>query len=301
MMGLRHALRSLRREWRLPELRTLVAALLLAVLALGTVGTLSSRVERAVLMSAAEVIGGDMGVNAATALPDTFVQHAHALSLQTSELANFPSVAFANQRSQLLEVIAADARWPLRGKLAILGARGRDVVAHAPPQGEVYLDHRALVALDLRIGDRVQLGGRELTIAAQLQREPDGGGLFALAPRAVMALADAQAAGLLGTGSRAHHRLLVAGDPSQVVAYRDWAKANLPSNADLITPRQVQERLRVAFDRAGAFLRLSALLAALLSGIAIALAARRYAWRKLDEIALLRALGASRGFTFGGL
>ncbi|HET6913450.1 MAG TPA: FtsX-like permease family protein [Rhodanobacteraceae bacterium] len=301
MNGLRHALRSLRREWHLPELRTLVAALLLAVLALGTVGTLSSRVERAVLMSAAEVIGGDMGVNAATALPDEFLQHAHALGLQTSELANFPSVAFANQRSQLLEVIAADAHWPLRGKLVILGTRGRDLVAHAPPRGEVYLDHRALVALDLHVGERVQLGGRELAIAAQLQREPDGGGLFALAPRAVMALADAQAAGLLGTGSRAHHRLLVAGDPSQVEAYSSWAKANLPSNADLITPREVQERLRVAFDRAGAFLRLSALLAALLSGIAIALAARRYARRKLDEIALLRALGASRGFTFGGL
>ncbi|HEX6614435.1 MAG TPA: FtsX-like permease family protein [Rhodanobacteraceae bacterium] len=294
-------LRSLRREWRLPELRTLVAALLLAVLALGTVGTLSSRVERAVLMGAAEVIGGDMGVNAAMPLPDAFVRRAHALGLQTSDLANFPSVAFANQRSQLLEVVAAGARWPLRGKLAILGARGNDVDTHAPPQGEVYLDHRALVALGLRVGDRVQLGGRDLRVTAQLQREPDGGDLFALAPRAVMALADAQAAGLLGTGSRAHHRLLVAGDPSQVEAYRAWAKTNLPSDADLVTPQEVQQRLRVAFDRAGAFLRLSALLAALLAGIAIALAARRYAWRKLDEVALLRALGASRGFTFGGL
>jgi putative ABC transport system permease protein len=301
MNGSRHALRSLRREWRLPELRTLIAALLLAVLALGTVGTLSSRVEHAVLMSAAEVIGGDMGVNAATALPDAFVSHARALGLQSSELANFPSMAFANQRSQLLEVIAADAHWPLRGKLVILGAGGHDAITRAPAQGEIYLDHRAMVALGLRVGNRVQLGGRELRIAAQLQREPDGGGLFALAPRAVMALADAQAAGLLGTGSRAHHRLLVAGDPSQVEAYRSWAKANLPSNADLITPREVQERLRVSFDRASAFLRLSALLAALLSGIAIALAARRYARRKLDEIALLRALGASRGFTFGGL
>jgi putative ABC transport system permease protein len=301
MTGFRHALRSLRREWRLPELRTLIAALLLAVLALGTVGTLSSRVERAVLMSAAEVIGGDMGVNAATPLPDAFVQHAQALGLQTSHLANFPSVAFANQRSQLLEVVAGDARWPLRGKLVILGARGNEVITHAPPPGEVYLDHRALVALGLRVGSKLQLGGRELRITAQLQREPDGGGLFALAPRAVMALADARAAGLLGRGSRAHHRLLVAGDPSQVEAYRTWAKANLPADADLVTPQEVQQRLRVAFDRAGAFLRLSALLAALLAGIAIALAARRYARRKLDEIALLRALGASRGFTFGGL
>lgn len=299
--GLRLGLRNLRREWRLPELRTLIAALLLAVLALGTVDTLSSRVERAVVMGAAELIGGDMGVNAASPLPNDFEARAHALDLQTSQLANFPSVAFANQRSQLLEVIAGDRHWPLRGKLVILDANGHEVVAHAPAQGDVFLDHRALVALGLHVGDRLQLGGRSLRVAAQLQSEPDGGGLLALAPRAVMALADAQAAGLLGTGSWAHHRLLVAGDPSQVESYRVWAKANLPSNADLVTPQEVQQRLHVAFDRAGAFLRLSALLAALLAGIAIALSARRYAYRKLDEIALLRALGASRGVAFGGL
>ena len=50
----RLALRTLRREWRLPELRTLIAALLLSVIALGAVGTLATRVQRAVLMSAAD-------------------------------------------------------------------------------------------------------------------------------------------------------------------------------------------------------------------------------------------------------
>src|SRR6185369_1977824 len=46
-------------------------------------------------------------------------------------------------------------------------------------------------------------------------------------------------------------------------------------------------------ERGEAFLRLAALLAALLSGIAVALAAGRYARRKTDEVALLRCLGAS--------
>src|SRR6185437_12107179 len=66
--GPRHALRTLRREWRLPELRTLIAALLLSVIALGAVGTLATRVQRAVVMSAAELIGGDLGIDAATPL-----------------------------------------------------------------------------------------------------------------------------------------------------------------------------------------------------------------------------------------
>src|SRR5574337_1398365 len=159
---------------------------------------------------------------------------------------------------------------------------------------------RSLVALGLKVGDRLQLGGRELTIAAELVRQPDGGELLALAPRAMMSLADARAAGLLGVGSRARHRLLLAGAPAEVQRWRDWVRTTtLPQGARLITPEQTQERMRSAFDRAGAFLRLTALLSALLAGIAIALSAQRYARRKSIEVALLRALGTSRRRVLG--
>jgi putative ABC transport system permease protein len=299
--GPRHALRTLRREWRLPELRTLIAALLLSVVVLGTVGTLAVRVQRAVLMSAAELIGGDLGIDASSPLPAPFVQHAKSLGLRTSTLAEFPSVAFAGDRSQLLSVTASDGAWPLRGKLLIAGTGGQGRAVHAPAAGSVYLDHRALVSLQLKAGDRVQVGGMDLAIAGQLEQQPGGGDLISLAPHAVMALPDAEAAGLLGTGSRARHRLLVAGSVGGVDAYRAWAKAQLPTDARLVTPEDVQQRLAVAFDRAGSFLRLAALLAALLAGIAVALSAQRYARRKTDEIALLRALGASSRFAFGSL
>src|SRR6185437_9111205 len=289
MSGPRHALRTLRREWRLPELRTLIAALLLSVIALGAVGTLAARVQRAVVMSAAELIGGDLGIDAASPLPAAFVHHAQTLGLHMSTLAEFPSVAFAGDRSQLLSVTAGDGAWPLRGKLTVVGRDDQSEVTHAPPAGSVYLDHRALVSLQLKVGDRVQVGGMDLAIAGELDQQPGGGDLIALAPRAVMALADAKSAGLLGTGSRARHRLLVAGSVAGVDAYRAWAKAHLPADARMVTPEEVQQRLAVAFDRAGSFLRLAALLAALLAGIAVALSAQRYARRKTDEIALLRA------------
>ncbi|HEX7130380.1 MAG TPA: FtsX-like permease family protein, partial [Rhodanobacteraceae bacterium] len=301
MIGPRHALRTLRREWRLPELRTLIGALLLSVVVLGAVASLAARVQGAVLMSAAELIGGDLGINAAIPLPQEFIRHAHTLGLRTSALAGFPSVAFANDRSQLLQVVAADAAWPLRGKLVIEGMDGIERSTHAPPAGGIYLDHRALVALGLKIGQHVQVGGMNLVIAGQIQQQPGGGDLVALAPRAVMALADAKAAGLLGTGSRARHRLLFAGAVTPVESYRAWARAHLPADAQMVTPDDVQQRLAVAFDRAGTFLRLAALLAALLAGIAVALSAQRYAHRKTDEVALLRALGASSRFAFGSL
>ncbi|MDE1957730.1 MAG: FtsX-like permease family protein [Xanthomonadaceae bacterium] len=295
MNTLRLGLRTLRREWRLPELRTLAAALLLAVAALGAVATLAARVEAALLASAAELIGGDAGISDNRPLPPAVAAEAQRLALTVNRSSTFPSVAFNGTLSQLLDVRATDASYPLRGTLRLADAAGRIIDGRGPAAGTVDLDHRALVALDLTVGDRVQIGGRELTIGAEIVREPDGGELFAIAPRALMSLADAEAAGLLGTGSRVQHRLLVAGSAASVDEFVVWLKAHRPPDAELITPERTQQRLRIAFDRAGAFLRLSALLSALLAGVAIALSAQRYARRKTDEIALLRALGAPRG------
>ena len=294
------ALRSLRREWRLPELRTLAASLVLAVVALGVVATLTARMEHGVLASAAELIGGDLGVSAPQNIPDAFATAGSERGLAVTHTASFPSVAFAQQQSQLLDVLAADATYPLRGSLLINDASGRQIVSHGPGAGTVLLDHRALVALNRRIGDTVQVGGRDLRIAGELLQEPDGGELVAMAPRALMNLGDAEQAGLLGVGSRARHTLLLAGEPAAVQSWRAWAKSTaLPQGGELITPEQTQERMRSAFDRAGAFLRLTALLSALLSGVAIALASQRYARRKTSEVSLLRALGTSRGRVLG--
>jgi len=299
MRLLRLALRSLVREWHLPELRTLAASLVLAVVALGVVATLATRIERGMLANAAELIGGDLGIGSPQRLPDAYAAQAHEDGLALTRGAGFPSVAFAHEQSQLLDVQAADAAYPLRGTLELRATRG-DYIGHGPAAGEVYLDHRAMVALRLKPGDTVQVGGRNLRIAAELLRQPDGGELFALAPRAIMNLADAEQAGLLGAGSRARHRLLVAGEPSAVARWRSWAQAQkLPPGAELITPEQTQERMRSAFDRASAFLRLTALLSALLAGVAIALAAQRYARRKTNEVALLRALGTPRRRVLG--
>jgi putative ABC transport system permease protein len=294
------ALRTVRREWHLPELRTLAASLVLAVVALGVVATLSTRIERGMLASAAELIGGDIGIESPQNLPDTFANEAHQRGLNTTVTASFPSVAFANQKTQLLDVQASDQHYPLRGTLELGDATGRSHNGQAPAAGSVYLDHRALVALNLKVGQQLQLGGRQLTITAELLRQPDGGELFALAPRALMSLTDAEQAGLLGVGSRARHRLLLAGDPTAVQSWRDWVQSTkLPQGAELVTTEQTQERMRTAFDRAGAFLRLTALLSALLAGVAIALAAQRYARRKTAEVALLRALGTSRKRVLG--
>jgi len=295
MRPLAFAWRTLRREFRYGELATLGAALVLAVAALGAVATLGQRVEQSVVSSAAELIGGDVGVASRQALPPELAAEATRLGLATSVGADFPTVLFAHGKSQLSEVRATDDAYPLRGELRIMTADGGSAVRKAPPAGSVFVEHRLLVALGLSPGDTLDVGDSHLTVAGEIEHEPDGGELFRLAPRLLMRLDDARRAGLLGTGSRVRNRLMAAGAAPAVQTFTAYLQGHKPDTAELITVQQSQQNLRSAFERGEAFLRLAALLAALLSGIAVALAAQRYARRKTDDVALLRCLGASGG------
>ncbi len=295
MKPLAFAARSLRREFRHAELVTLAAALVLAVAALTAVATLASRVERALVLSAAELIGGDLAIGAGKALPPAFADEAQRRQLTSNRQAEFPSMLFAGDASQLCSVRASDSAFPLRGALEVRDATGSTRAAHAPPPGQIYADHAVLVALKVAVGERVQLGGRDLVLAGEISKTPDTGDLLRLAPRVLMNLADAEATGLLGAGSRARHLLLLAGNEGDIAGFAAWAKPRLPDGARITTLEDAQQNLRSAFERGESFLRLAALLAALLSGVAIALAAQRFARRKTEEVALLRCLGASRG------
>ncbi len=295
------AARSLRREFRHGELATLAAALVLAVAALTAVGTLASRVENAILASATELLGGDLGVTARrTPLPESFTSKASELGLSSSRSVEFSSVVFAGDNSQFSEVRSVDDSYPLRGELLVKDVEGNQHSAPAPASGQAYADRAVLNALGRNVGDRLQLGGRDLQIMGEIVSAP-GGPVFQFAPTVLMNTADAETSGLLGTGSRARFRILVAGPTDAVEDYAGWAKANLPSNARLITVAEAQANLRNSFERGENFLRLAALLAALLAGIAVALAAQRFARRKTEEVAVLRCLGASRNEIILGL
>lgn len=301
MKPLVFAARSLRREFRHGELATLAAALVLAVAALTAVGTLANRVERAILASASELLGGDLGVSSRrTDLPASFIEQAQALGLASNRIAEFSSVIFAGERSQFTEVRAVDDTFPLRGTLSVRDRAGQLATARAPASGEAYADRAVLVALERQVGETLQMGGRDLVIAGEIVNAP-GGAVFQFAPTLLMNLGDAEASGLLGIGSRAGRRVLVAGPEAAVARYAEWARANLPPGARVSTIEDAQQNLRTAFERGESFLRLAALLAALLAGIAVALAAQRFARRKTEDVALLRCLGASRGEILGAL
>jgi putative ABC transport system permease protein len=114
----------------------------------------------------------------------------------------------------------------------------------------------------------------------------------------LMNAGDLPATGLIQPGSRATYQLLAAGEQDRVVAFERWVKARLGRGERLESLENARPETRAALDRAQKFLGLTAMLAVILSAVAIALSTRRYTERHLDGYAVMRCLGAGQSRLF---
>ncbi len=298
---LKLSLRMLRRDWRAGELNVLLLALLVAVASVTTVGFFAERVQRALVAQANEMLAGDLVLIADHVTPPNFQPQAAQQKLQTANTLVFPSMVSMNGQSQLADIKAVSATYPLRGKLRITGEINTpDKIAERAPQpGEAWVAERLLLKLNLKVGDTLNVGRAPLKITAILTKEPDNVlDYFNIAPRLIMSLDDVPATQLVQTGSRVSYRLLLAGDPAQVDAYREWATPKLGRGERLESIRDARPEVRIGLERAQQFLGLASLLSVILAAVAVALAARRFMQRHLDSCAMLRCLGASQSAMF---
>ncbi|MDX1514012.1 MAG: FtsX-like permease family protein [Gammaproteobacteria bacterium] len=300
--AIRLALRFLKREWRAGELGVVVAALVVAVGSITAVGFFTDRMSRAMEIGATELLAADMLVLSTDPIGSEFADEARSRGLSSARTVSFRSVVTAGERLELAEVKFVDGNYPLRGRLRT-AARPYNVDAPAdavPEPGSAWLDPRLFGLLGVEPGDEIGVGARRLRISAVLSYEPDrGGDLFNIAPRVLLNLDDLESTELVQPGSRVRYRMLFAGDPRPVEAFRKWLSGRLEPNQQIQGIRDARPELRVALERANRFLGLAALVSVLLAGVAIAISARRFADRHLDTAAMLRCLGFhQRGISF---
>lgn len=299
MKALTFALRLFRRDWRSGELRLLSLALMLAVAAITAVGFFTNRVERAMELQAAEMLAADIVIASSNPIPDVFGQKAIKYQLRTARTLSFPSVILHGDQTQLVEVKAVSAEYPLRGELRTRpNLVSADQANTQPPlSGTLWVAPRLLAAMNLDAGGSLSLGESQFQVSAVLSRDTgEGGNLFRLGPRVLMALEDIPTTGLVTPASRVRHQLLVAGERESVENYRSWVEENLPTGARMETMENARPELRSALDRGRRFLALAALAAVLVAGAAVALATRRFVDNQSDTSAIMRCLGATRRF-----
>ncbi|WP_374005953.1 ABC transporter permease [Delftia lacustris] len=301
--------RTLWRDLRAGELRLLIVAVMLAVAALSSVGFFADRLQAGLQRDARQLLGGDVVVVGDNPTAPAFAERARAEGLQALETSSFPTMARASDAqggmSRLVALKSVPEGYPLRGSLRVADAPGAAdrATREIPARGEAWVDAPLLESLGIGVGDMLLLGDAQLRVARIISIEPDrGAGFMNFAPRVMITSADLAATGLVQPASRITYRLAVAGagDGSEaaVQRYRVWAEqqAKAPGvhGVRVESLDSGRPEMRQTLDRAEKFLSLVALLAALLSAVAVALAARGFANSHLDASAMLRVLGQSQ-------
>ncbi len=297
--------RTLWRDLRSGDLRLLMVAVTLAVAALTAVGFFADRLKGGLQRDALQLLGGDAVVSSDNPTPPNFVAKARELGLSVVTNLGFPTMARATDEqggaAKLVALKVVEPGYPLRGALRVASAPdAADAITRAiPARGQAWVDAALLEALGLKMGDTLLLGDARLTVHTVIVVEPDrGAGFMNFAPRVMINTQDIAATKLIQPASRLTYRMAVAGDEKPVQEFVAWADAQVKqASANGLRGVRVESlqagrpEMSQTLDRADKFLSLVALLAALLSAVAVALSARAFAASHLDDCAMLRVLG----------
>ncbi|ROM93423.1 ABC transporter permease [Pseudomonas brassicacearum] len=290
------AIRQLLRDARAGELRVLFFALLVAVAASTAIGYFGARLNGAMLLRATEFLGADMLLEGSSPARPEQIQSGKELGLQHAQVVEFSSVIATDNGIQLSSIKAVDGVYPLRGQLKSAPAPfAPEEAGGSPKPGEAWAEARLLTALNLKVGDTIDVGMKTLHLTRVLTYEPDrAGNFYSLTPRVMINLADLTATGVVQPGSRVSYHDLWRGTAPALETYRQLIKPGLAANQRLQDARDGNRQIGGALGKAERYLNMASLVAVLLSGVAVALSATRFAIRRFDASALLRCLGLSR-------
>ncbi|WP_460232253.1 ABC transporter permease [Aurantivibrio plasticivorans] len=292
--------RLLWRNWRSGEVRVLAVALLLAVAVVTAISVFTSRVDLAITKESATFLGADRVISSSQPIPAEWINRlGEESTLDQAFTTEFVSMVFSDAGMNLASVKAVSSNYPLLGKVEVSDVpfvvEQKDItVANGIPQpGTVWVDSRLLPLLEAQLGEQVQVGDATFTLSKIIANEPDRGGGFAMvSPRLLLNISDLPATNVIQPGSRVNYRWLLAGDNDDIEDAMQWLEPELSDHQRIIKLENSQEQLARSLDRGTRFLMLSGIVGVLLAGVAIAMASQQFAARHVDQVALMKSLGA---------
>lgn len=217
--------------------------------------------------------------------------------IETSTMAR-PGGEKPDGAARMVEVLAVDPAYPLYGAVKMgpesggESAYGASLVAGRG----ALVRPELLTQLNMRIGDRVLLGGEAFTVRGTVTEEPGSRtSAFSLGPRVIVSRADLEASGLLAFGSRARYRLLLR-VPGEAAAGR-LSRAIREDFRDRYVSvrwyRRTEEAIGEDLQRAEDYLSLVGFVIVVLGGVGVWSVTRVFLQQRLRAIAVLKCLGAT--------
>lgn len=288
------ALKMLWRDSRSGELTILILAIIIAVTSSTAITLFANRLQRTMTSEAAEFLAADLVISSNATISPEWLNKATQLHLTQARTAEFTSVLIEHDEMLLAGIKSVSSAYPLRGYLKTSDSDyASEAITHkGPDAGNVWLEKRILSALKLKLGDELTVGEKPLKITRIITYEPDRrGDFYSFSPRVMMNEVDLQATGVIQPGSHVHYFFQFAGNVQDLAAFKAWVKPKLNPSERLMDIHQDRPELGSSLDRAERYLGLSSIIVILISGVAIAMATRRYTERHFNATAILRCLG----------
>ncbi|MCM3563842.1 ABC transporter permease [Hydrogenophaga intermedia] len=298
------AWRDLRASGR--RLWIFVACLVLGVSLVAAGGGLYRQVADALRHDARLLFGGDVEVEAPAPLPADALAWMQARGTVSRVIELRTMLRTDSGRAQLIELLSADAAYPLYGSVTLQPAATlAEALAMQGGQWGAAIDGALATRLGLRVGDRVSIGDLDLTVRALIVRQPDrslradwGAAPVLVAEGALMAT------GLVQPLSRVEYRYRArvdggaggADDTRSATAWRDAFIAAFPAiDAEVRSFDERSDRMAEVLGQIGSGLLLIGFSALFIGGLGVFNSVQAYLQGKLTTLATLRALGLRDG------
>jgi putative ABC transport system permease protein len=302
---LRFALRELRGGLR--GFYVFIACIALGVMTISGVGSVAASLSDGLAREGRTLLGGDVAFSLfqREAKPDeiAFLRARGDVSV-TASLRGMARAA--DGRLALVEIKAVDAAYPMLGQLSLEPNMPlADLLAEHDGAFGAAADQTLLTRLDLKLGDRVNVGSATFQIRGLDKGEPDklSGGL-GFAPRFLISETGLRATQLIQPGSlvRWNYRVKLLDDVNSdrnMTRLVDDTRQALPQAGWEVRSRDnASPQLERTISRFTQFLTLVGLAALLVGGVGVANAVKSHIERRRDVIATFKAVGATGGDVF---
>lgn len=274
------------------HLRVFWACLMLGVTLVAASGGLFRQVSDGLLADTRSLFGGDLAVESRVPIPGEVLDWMRARS-EVSLLVELRTMMMAGGRPQLVELQSVDERYPLYGEVVLNPPMSvADAVAMREGGHGAAIDPVLGTRLDIKVGDRVEIGTLSVEVRALIERQPDRG-LSAdwRGPPVLIAAEVPDAAGLVQPGSRLEYQYRVRID-GDVDSWRDALTAAFPDiDFEVNTFAHRSWHMSEVLEQVGSGLILIGFSALFVGGLGVFNSVRAYLDTKLATIATLRALG----------
>ncbi|GEP10743.1 ABC transporter permease [Methylobacterium gnaphalii] len=296
-LTLRLALRELRGG--LSGFVVFIACIAVGVAAIAGVTSISRSLSDGLGREGRRILGGDLVyslINREATPAETAILRQQG---RVSTVATMRAMAVGGDGSAaLVELKAVDESYPAVGNLATdPQAPVADLLAAGDGAFGAVADPALLVRLGLKVGDRITVAGKPLTIRASLVTEPDtiSAGI-GFGPRLIVPMEALRATGLgeLGSLNRWSYRLQLpsATDAELEAASHAIGKALPDAGWEVRSRLNADPRFAKSIERFTQFLTLVGLTALIVGGVGVANAVSAFVERKRGSIATLKSVGA---------